>query len=67
VNATVNGARRHVADGATIGSLLRELGLEAPAGVAVAINARVVRRGAFEEHQLRDGDTVEIIRAVSGG
>jgi thiamine biosynthesis protein ThiS len=52
VNAVVNGAPREV---------------EAPVGIAVAVNASVVRRGAFEEHLLHEGDEIEIIRAVSGG
>ncbi len=67
MNATVNGTPREVADGATVSHLLRELGVDAPAGIAVAVNSRVVRRGAFEEHRLCDGDEIEIIRAVSGG
>jgi sulfur carrier protein len=67
VNAPVNGAPREVAEGATVAHLLRELGVDAPAGIAVAVNARVVRRGAFAEHRLREGDEIEIIRAVSGG
>lgn len=63
----VNGAPREVAEGTTVAHLLRELGVDAPAGIAVAVNARVVRRGAFEEHRLLEGDEIEIIRAVSGG
>ena len=67
MKSVVNGAPREVAEGTTVAHLLRELGLDGPAGIAVAVNARVVRRGAFEEHHLRDGDEIEIIRAVSGG
>ena len=67
MNAKVNGTPRELADGATVATLLHDLGVEAPGGIAVAINERVVRRGAFEEHRLSDGDAVEIIRAVSGG
>lgn len=67
MTALVNGAAREVPEGATVGLLLRELGVEARTGIAVAVNARVVRRGAFEEHRLSDGDEIEIIRAVSGG
>jgi len=33
----------------------------------VAVNARVVSRGAFASHALSDGDEIEIIRAVAGG
>jgi sulfur carrier protein len=66
VNATVNGEARELQDGATIADLLRALGVE-PTGIAVAVNERVVRKAAFAEHALRDGDAVEIIRAVAGG
>jgi sulfur carrier protein len=66
VNATVNGARRELADGTTVAALLASLGIEA-AGIAVAVNQCVVRRATFGEHALRDGDAVEIIRAVAGG
>ncbi len=66
VQLTVNGTCRELADGLTLGSLLRELGV-APSGIAVAVNERVVRRGSLEGHELHDGDVIEIIRAVAGG
>ncbi|MFY9781610.1 MAG: sulfur carrier protein ThiS [Candidatus Baltobacteraceae bacterium] len=66
MNATVNGSPRELHAGITLGGLLAELGL-APDGIAVAVNGRVVPRRTFSEHALRDGDTVEIIRAVAGG
>jgi len=66
MNATVNGNPKELAEGTTVGTLLRGLGVE-PAGIAVAVNERVVRKTAFEEHRLREGDAIEIIRAVAGG
>jgi len=66
VNATVNGERRELADGTTVAGLLASLGIEG-GGIAVAVNERVVRRASFGDHALRDGDAVEIIRAVAGG
>lgn len=66
VKATVNGELRELPDGTTVAQLLQELG--APrSGIAVARNARVVRRAEFETQRLVDGDTVEIIKAVAGG
>lgn len=62
----VNGERREVPSGMTLAELLRELRLE-PNGIAVAVNERVVRSATFEQHDLTDGDVVEIIRAVAGG
>jgi sulfur carrier protein len=62
----VNGERQSLEDGTTVAGLLSALGVSR-AGVAVAVNERVVRSGALGEHELRDGDSVEIIRAVAGG
>lgn len=66
MRATVNGEQRILDLGTTVGRLLRELGV-GETGIAVAVNDRIVRKAAFDEHALRDGDAVEIIRAVAGG
>ncbi len=62
----VNGEIQEHGDGTTVAALLGGLGIEG-AGIAVAVNERVVRRAVFDEHALHDGDAVEIIRAVAGG
>jgi sulfur carrier protein len=66
VNATINGERRTLADGITVEELLRDLAVPAT-GIAIAVNACVVRRSAFASRALAEGDAVEIIRAVAGG
>jgi thiamine biosynthesis protein ThiS len=66
INATINGEPRELVARTTLGGLLRELGIPAE-GIAVAVNARVVRRAELEGHELGEGDAVEIIRAVAGG
>ena len=66
VNATINGERKTLPIGTTLGALLRDIGI-AESGIAVAVNERVVRRASFDLHALQDGDAVEIIRAVAGG
>ena len=38
-----------------------------PRGFAISLNGAVVRRAAWPTTAMRDGDTVEIIRAMSGG
>ncbi|MDQ3266072.1 MAG: sulfur carrier protein ThiS [Myxococcota bacterium] len=63
---TVNGEPREVQDGATVLSLLEELGV-ARERVAVEVNLEVVRRARHAEHPLRDGDHVEIVSFVGGG
>jgi sulfur carrier protein len=67
MHAMVNGERRELAEGTTVEALLRSLGIVERNGVAVAINERVVPGGTFDRAALRDGDAVEIIRAVAGG
>jgi thiamine biosynthesis protein ThiS len=66
MNATINGEQRDLADGMTLGELLRSLGLRR-SGIAVAINERVVSNSRVDEHPLSDGDAIEIIVAVAGG
>ncbi len=36
-------------------------------GIAIAVNDTVVSRSRWQEHELRDGDHIEIVRAVQGG
>lgn len=62
----VNGASRALRPGTTVRGLLSELLLER-AGVAVAVNEEVVRRGDWDRTVLARNDRVEIIHAVGGG
>jgi sulfur carrier protein len=64
---TVNGTPRDDLP-ETLIELIRAEGL-APdrRGLAVAVNGRVVPRGAWAETRLEDGDSVEIVKPFSGG
>jgi len=44
-----------------------EFEISEPRGFAISLNGAVVRRTAWSVTMLRDGDAVEIIRAMSGG
>jgi thiamine biosynthesis protein ThiS len=66
MTATINGENRELAEGATVADLLSDLKLER-GGIAVAVNEQVVRTANFDGHRLREGDVVEVIRAVAGG
>lgn len=66
MKAIINGESQELPDGTTIAQLLERIGLPR-SGIAVARNARVVRRAEFETQPLAEGDTVEIIKAVAGG
>jgi len=66
MRVSVNGAERECAEGATFGTLLEELGIDARA-VAVARNDEVVRRADLGRERIAQGDRIEIIKAVAGG
>ena len=64
---TVNGEPRDWRDQSVL-DLLGELDIgPARSGVAVALNAGVLPRGAWGTTRLRPGDRVEIVHIVRGG
>jgi sulfur carrier protein len=64
----VNGKSKEVEADATLATLLNSLGVEKETrGVAVALNDTVVKKSDWPDTVLRDGDTVEVIRAIQGG
>jgi sulfur carrier protein len=64
----LNGRPIELADGATIAEAVAAAGANGDRrGVAVALEGEVVPRGEWEETPLRDGQTVEVVRAIQGG
>ncbi len=64
---TVNGERRSIAAGSTLGDLLRSLELD-PRTVVVEHNGVVLRdRDAYDSLTLAADDNVEIVHFVGGG
>jgi len=66
VQVWVNGEQREVPEGTTLAALLESLKVGGP-GVAVEVNAEVVRRARHAEHRLSPRDRVEIVTFVGGG
>ena len=67
---TVNGeaCEREAADlAALFAAEAEERGIESPEGIAIAVNGRVVRRAAWGETAINEGDRIEIVRAMQGG
>ena len=62
----VNGEYRELPDGATVKSVLDELGVSGR-GTAVAVDGQGVPRGEWANTELRDGQEVEVLHAVQGG
>ncbi|MBL8785618.1 MAG: sulfur carrier protein ThiS [Deltaproteobacteria bacterium] len=63
----VNGDAFEVeADPVTVDVLVSRLGLEGQR-VAVEVNRRIIRRAAWAETALAEGDAVEVVHFVGGG
>jgi sulfur carrier protein len=68
VTVTVNGEERELAPGTTVAALLDGLDLASGRrGVAVAVDAEVVPRTAWERTTVPDGANVEVLVAIQGG
>ena len=63
---TLNGRERPLTSETGVTALLAELGVR-PEQVAVAVNGEVVRRADWTKTMVREGDSVEVVRAVGGG
>lgn len=66
MKACVNGRECELPGELTIADLLERLGAPS-SGIAVARNERVIRRSALASEPVREGDRIEIIKAVAGG
>ena len=63
---TLNGDRYEVAGPLTVTELLAQLEIDARR-VAVEHNVTVLKRTAFDDTIVREGDQVEIVNCVGGG
>jgi thiamine biosynthesis protein ThiS len=67
IAVTVNGDERRIAEGSTLGDLLREHDLD-PRMVVVERNREILRdRSTFDQLQLEADDSLEIVHFVGGG
>jgi sulfur carrier protein len=64
---TINGERRELGERVTIEAAVRAAGAPDGRGVAVALDGEVVPRGEWASTEVRDGQQVEVLRAVQGG
>lgn len=65
ISVSINGERREFADGCTVAAMLSRLSVGGRC--AVEVNEHLVTRGEHSRFALREGDRVEIVRAVGGG
>jgi len=62
----INGNDTEITDGLTVTGMLGSLGID-PNRVAVEVNLKVIKRCDLGEHQLNEGDAIEIVNFVGGG
>ena len=65
MNVLINQEARELPANATLADALRVW--EPPAVFAAAVNLQFVPRTAYAQHQLNDGDRIEIIAPITGG
>jgi sulfur carrier protein len=66
VRVTANGRTYEVPAGTSVAAFVRERELD-PAYVIVERNGEPLERSRYESEALRDGDRLELVRAVAGG
>jgi sulfur carrier protein len=62
----VNGEPMTLADASSVADLLNQLTLTGRR-IAVEVNLEIVPRSQHDQHQLREGDRVEVVGAIGGG
>ncbi len=62
---TINGDIISLDNIITVSDLIKQLDLHDK--IAIEINREIVPRSQFDTHPLRQGDTIEIVRAIGGG
>jgi sulfur carrier protein len=66
IHVIVNGQRRGVPAGTTVGELVAMV-TQLATGVAAAVNGEIVPRRSWPATFISDGDQVEVVTAVQGG
>ena len=62
----VNGRPQEVEENLSLSQLIASLNLKLDQ-IAIELNQKVIRRGDWQNTELRDGDKIEIVHFVGGG
>jgi len=66
MHVNINGQPRELPSGATAADVIELLGLHGKR-LAMEINEQILPRSEYPDHELSDGDNVEIVHAIGGG
>jgi sulfur carrier protein len=62
----VNGIEKEIGDSTTLLEILKTVDIQSRS-FAVALNSEIVPRSQLEKVRVRNGDKIEVVRAVGGG
>jgi len=63
---TVNGETKSYPEALTLSELIEKLGIRTQV-MAAAVNMEIVKKEAWKQHKLQEGDRVELLDFVGGG
>ena len=66
IRVQLNGKEREIDRGHTVRSLLETLDLR-PGMVVVELNRDILERDSYEDFDVSEGDTIELVHFVGGG
>jgi sulfur carrier protein len=66
MKVTVNGESREIEEGTKLARLIEELGVKEKV-MAAAVNMEIVKKAQWPQHELHEGDRVELLHFVGGG
>ncbi|MEC9278930.1 MAG: sulfur carrier protein ThiS [Chloroflexota bacterium] len=63
----INGKETEVHQSMSIVDYLTSIGFDKKVSIAVAINGEIIPKEEYSETQLKNGDSMEVVRAIGGG
>lgn len=63
----INGKETEVHQSMSIVDYLTSIGFDKKVSIAVAINGEIISKEEYSETQLKNGDSMEVVRAIGGG
>ncbi len=64
---SINGEEFNFESKKNLSLLFKDLKIDTPKGIAVAVNNIIISRNSWEEHLINDNDKIIIIKATQGG
>lgn len=63
---TLNGKEKQLDSSCTLTGLIESVG-QPPQRIAIQLNGTIIKRDAYDQHTVQDGDVIEMLHFVGGG